>query len=95
MPLTATLVLSGLRSVQRVEQRCVDDPAIMGQQRRAEHPSGRHEDAVCRIAVKRGPNRAFRPSCIGAVERPRSGADVAPKALDSAVELPRLGLLGL
>ena len=44
--------LSDLRSVQRVDQCCVDDSAILRQQRRAEYPGGRHEDSVCWIALK-------------------------------------------
>ena len=38
--------------MQRVDQRCVDDPAILCQQCRPENPGGRHEDSICRIAVK-------------------------------------------
>ena len=38
--------------MQRVDQRRIDDLAILGQQRRAEHQSGRDENSVCRIAVK-------------------------------------------
>ena len=44
--------LSDPRSVQRVDQCCVDDSAILRQQRRAEYPGGRHEDSVCWIALK-------------------------------------------